>query len=713
MRAPPINKPVGNGEKTEGGVRKIFCPAGIESAERIFLKPMKKLLDHFWRKRPEAADSPKSQTALPNGVAAETPSKAVRPIATISVAPRTVRPAWQAATGPAPGKRLALQCERPEPAETLTLTLGDFWDRLPSDLLASATPDPTTPLTFDLATISERIGRGDSGIPLTEIAQRIPQAFRANAVIAPDRLIMFPWKAIRNLLVQIRDGATAHGLTLSGVEMLSLKVRARRLRRSGKAATPTPQPTQPASSGAPWLETAPASKSSPEIQARLALTTPALLPEPEAAAPLKLSGLGSTSTPGAAAVPFLNQKDERQLAAIRAERDGALSELSTLRAEILTQHARATTDQEALSAIGEKLSGLEAQLAAATKAAATFRAERDAALAQVEAVRAEQEAVAMPAGSANPDLAAAATRAAELVAERDAARAQAAKALADCETARALAAEQTAERNASLARLKEVSTERDGALTRAADLTIERDRENSHAAELGGEMAAAVSHAAECAGERDAAIARSASLAKERDAALARIAELEAVPPNNQPTPPTQAQSSPEPPPAADIEGCRNTMQALYAERDALRQEQQRLTARLVVAGAIVDKAAVEAAAANQPISDAYGGLFPNRTATSPLVIVLLMVLLAYGIFIVAKTDLSQTTSLTDPPAAAERAAAPAPVSQEFTNVSIAQQNAEPATTLEEVAVAPSDSAADDAPSPDSSTALSEDRPLD
>jgi hypothetical protein len=642
-------------------------------AESIHLKPMKKLLDHFRRKRPEAS-APADESTPP---APGNPPKSVCPIATISVAPRTVRPACKAAAGAAPGQRPALQAAGTEQTETLTLTVGDFWDRLPADLLAADPPDRSTPLPFDLAAISERIGRGDPGIPLTEIARRVPQMFRPNAVIAPDRTIMFPWKAIHEIITQTRDGSGTRGLTPSGVETLSLKVRARRFRRPAKTAPAVSQPTPPTSRP----EADPASKNLPAIPEKLSLAAPTPIPKSEPAAP----PVFSAPLPAPATTPFVEQEHERQLAAIRAERDTAAAELSAVRAEVGALHTRATAAEDALSAIKLQLSGFEAQLAEAAKAADALKAERDAAISQAETLRAEHETAVARSEKPNSD------PAAELIAERDAALARAAKAMSDAEAAMALAAEQTAEREASLARLKEVSAELDAAVARAAALDNDRERENSHAAQLGGQMAAAVSHAAECAGERDAAIARNAELSKERDAALARIAELEAAQSKARPTPSGEAQAPSEPQAVAEIEGCRNTMQALYAERDALRQEQQRLTARLVVAGGVVDKPLLEAAAANQQLPDTYTGLFPNRTTTSPLVIILLMVLLAYGFFTVSKTDLSQAIGNAAVPAAAQPAPARIPAAHEQPGGQLAQQDSAPVTVLEEVTVTPTE----------------------
>ena len=462
-------------------IREIFSPAGIGSAERSLLKSMKNLLDHFWRKRRDASIPPEFQPASPP------PAKTARPIATISVAPRTVRPAWQAAAGSAPGKRRAPQIEHVDASETVTLTIGDIWDRLPADLLSSNAPDRSTPMTFDLAGLSERIGRGDPAIPVTEIAQRIPQLFRANAVIAPDRMVLFPWKAMHNLIVRSNDGTAAIGITPGGVEALSLKVRARRLQRPSKAAPATPRPTPPPGFS-PRPEDARPSEPGPIILEKLALQASTSFPVPPAAPARNNSELPAPA-------PFLNQEHEGQLAAMRAE----------------------------------------------------------------------------------------------------------------------------------------------------------------------------------------------------RDAARARVAALEAA---------AASASAPAPAPP-EIESCRKTIQALYAERDALRQEQQQRTARLGVAGGIVEKEAVDAAATNRPKPDAYSGLFPHRTSASPLVIVLLMVLLAYGVFNVSKLDLSQTAGLVESPSATESEQILGPVAAKVSAAPPHAPASATATILEEVIVtAPTASVAEPTATP-------------
>ena len=106
-----------------------------------------------------------------------------------------------------------------------------------------------------------------------------------------------------------------------------------------------------------------------------------------------------------------------------------------------------------------------------------------------------------------------------------------------------------------------------------------------------------------------------------------------------------------------------------------------------MVAGGIVEKEAVDAAATNRPKPDAYSGLFPHRTSASPLVIVLLMVLLAYGVFNVSKLDLSQTAGLVESPSATESEQILAPVAAKVSAAPPAAPASATATILEEVIV--------------------------
>jgi len=599
---------------------------------------MKKLLDRFLR-RPSAEPATPAPTPEPPKEKAR--EKAPQPLAKIAVPARTVRPAWSASTG---AKRKALP-ERSAPAEMLTLTLGDFADRIPSDLLGMSTPDLSTPVPFDLAGLSERIGRGDAGIPAVELAQRMPGMFRENAVIAPDRVIFFPWKKIHSLIAQARDGTTAPGLTPAGAETLSLKVRARKIRRPSGLA---PGRKEPAAKGGAAPQKPAEASATPAVEIRT-LPAPAAVPEAGSPPPPQATQI-ATPVPDSAS---FQPEQQQQLGALTEERDAAVGALAPLREELVALREQSATASREFSTLLDKLALLEKQQAESAAANAALIVERDAALARALAP-------ASPAPAAEDH----AARIATLVAERDAALAQTAQAVADNEAALALATEQTAERDAALARQKELAAERDAAAARAATLATEHDAARSRAAELGGEMAASVSRAAELARELEAALARNTELTKERDAASARVADLEAA-----------RLSTPAAVPAtggadSQIEGYRNTIQSLYAERDTLRAEQQQLIVRLAAAGVIVDKKTLDATGETNPTGDAYVTLFPKRSSnTSPLVVALLMVLLAYGIYAASKTDLTRTAaSLPAHTAAPERRPAPVATTSEISH---------------------------------------------
>ena len=68
----------------------------------------------------------------------------------------------------------------------LGATVGDFLDRIPERFLEPGVHDPSVPLPFDLAALSERIGRSETAIPVNENFRRIPDIFRADAVIGPE-----------------------------------------------------------------------------------------------------------------------------------------------------------------------------------------------------------------------------------------------------------------------------------------------------------------------------------------------------------------------------------------------------------------------------------------------------------------------------------------------------------------------------------------------
>ncbi|MCE9612424.1 MAG: hypothetical protein K8R23_19670 [Chthoniobacter sp.] len=633
---------------------------------------MKNLLDRFLRKPPAEPASPAPTPEPPKTKARE---KAPQPLAKIAVPARTVRPAWSANTGP---KRQALP-ERSAPVEVLTLTLGDFADRIPSDLLGASHPDLSTQVSFDLASLSERIGRGDASIPAVELAQRMPGMFRENAVIAPDRVVLFPWKKVHSIITQAREGATALGLTQTGAETLSLKVRARKIRQPSKLASARKEPSLQGGA-APQK---PAEVNAFSLSEKLTLPDPAAVPEAGSPPPPHAA---QNTTPSPITTPFSPEAQQR-LATLTQDHEAAIAALAPLHEELVALREQGATARREFSTLLDKLALLEKQQVESTAANAALTAERDAAIARATALAAEKTApvnnVPLVADADDP-------RIATLATERDAALAQAAKAVADNEAALALATEQSAERDAAVARQKELTAERDAALTRAEALAAEHEATGLRAAELGGEIAAAVSRAAELARDLESALASNTELTKERDTARARVVELEAArlsaPTALPATAPANADAD------TQIEGYRNTIKSLYAERDALRAEQQQLIARLAAAGVIVDKKTFDATGEKNPVGDAYVTLFPNRGNTSPLVVALLMVLLAYGIYAVSKTDLTRTvgsvpTSTAAPARLPEPVATDSEVADEVTTESfLSDRELVPVATAEDAA---------------------------
>ena len=636
---------------------------------------MKNLLDHFRLKRTQEPAAPAPPPELPSAI-----EKAVLPAFTPSAAPRVVRPAWHAASAPsAQAKRLPNQPERSAPSEMLMLTLGDFLDRIPAEFLDSQEHDRSIPMPFDLGTLSERMGRGETMILVKELSRRIPDIFRSDAVIPPERTMPFPWKRVLDLVVQTRAGSTVPGLTRSGVETLSLKLKARKFRRPSKMA-PAPvrnapaagsETTQRSAPEAPWATAqTPVLLPPPEITngvaALAAPAAPAALAAPAAPAtppaqdpPAQVAPENSASTSVAAlAVVRLKTDFEHRLAALTGERDQAAAEIQALRQKLATHHQQSIAEHHADSELSAKLSLLQKEHAEIVRQSAALQAERDDAHARAAEFGIEHDAAIGRTGEIAAERDAAQAEVAKLLTERDAAQARLAQRAADGDAGVALATELTTERDAAVARTTELTTERDAAVARTTELTTGRDAAVTRTTELTTERDAAVARTAELTTERDAAVARSAELTTERDAAVARIAELQtasAMPTADAATPDQDAwQSRAVAQLTTDIEGYRNTIQALFRERDALRLEHQQLTVRLAASGLVADDQAKHPATASATPSDVYSSLFPEPQKNPRAAAVLVLALLALGVF-------SQFNSDSAPNAGAKTPARPAP----------------------------------------------------
>ena len=630
---------------------------------------MKNLLDHFRLKRTQEPAVPAPPPELPSAI-----EKAVLPAFTPSAAPRVVRPAWHAASAPsAQAKRLPNQPERSAPSEMLMLTLGDFLDRIPAEFLDSQEHDRSIPMPFDLGALSERMGRGETMILVKELSRRIPDIFRSDAVIPPERTMPFPWKRVLDLVVQTRAGSTVPGLTRSGVETLSLKLKARKFRRPSKMA-PAPgrnapaagsETTQRSSPEAPWATAqTPALLPPPEITngvaalaAPAAPAAPATPPAQDPPAQVAPENSASTSV-AALAVVRLKTDFEHRLAALTGERDQAAAEIQALRQKLATHHQQSIAEHHADSELSAKFSLLQKEHAEIVRQSAALQADRDDAHARAAEFGLEHDAAIGRTGEIAAERDTALAEVAKLLTERDAAQARFAQRAADGDAGVALATELTAERDAAVARTTELTTERDAAVTRTAELTTERDAAVARTTELTAERDAAVARTTELTTERDAAVARIAELTTERDAAVARTAELQtacAMPTADAATPDQDAwQSRAVAQLTTDIEGYRNTIQALFRERDALRLEHQQLTVRLAASGLVADDQAKHPTTASATPSDVYSSLFPEPQKNPRAAAVLVLALLALGVF-------SQFNSDSAPNAGAKTPARPAP----------------------------------------------------
>ena len=427
---------------------------------------MKNLLARFNRKPPETAVAPAPPWEQTKAKAA--PLEPVRMPAAVA---RAIAPAWHAAGAAFPQKaRSTTPAERPTATEIITLRLGDFIDRIPADLLDPGKHDRFIPMPFDLSALSERIGRGDTSIRLTELYRRMPDVFRMNAVIRPDRMIPFPWIKVLAMIDKASAGGLDAGITREGVELLARKFKARRNRQPAAA----PVAAGDAGIGRPW-----GSAASSKAPAPLSLGE-----KPE----------GSESAPdGAIADGPAADSSWAEVAQLKAERDTALARAAEFGVEYesMIAHAGKLTD------------------------------ERDDAVARVAVLLAERDSVVNGAAES----ASASARIVELTAERDAAVVRAETLVTDSDAAVELAAGMATERDAANAQVAAVTAERDEAKTRAEAITKERDEAKTHAEVITKERDEAKAQVEALTGERDAAKAK-VELLKTTESAAKAASEL-------------------------------------------------------------------------------------------------------------------------------------------------------------------------------------------
>ena len=612
---------------------------------------------------------------------------------------RAIQPAWHNATTPAlQSKRPVAQPERKAPAEMLTLTLGDFLDRIPGKYLDGKEHDPSSPLPFDLAALSERLGRGDSTIPVSEIFRRIPDVFRADAVIAADLSIRFPWRKVLAMVTQAREGAAGSGLTANGAETLALKLKARKFRRPMKMAPVTflrpPSPAEVAKAAENFPDSALTMlPPSAHTQAPAAPAAAPAAPVSRANPPAVQQPASDPMSESAAALQIerLNAQHAQEISELAAEKDRALEEIPSLRLELANHLKQTTAERRMAIEVSKKLSLLQNEHEGSSAAIQILKDERDAAVAHAAEIGAEHEAAIARTGRLAAERDAALARAAEigagrdpgaaaapeLLAERDAALTRSSELIAERDAALTRSTELTAERDAALTRSAELTAERDAALTRSAELTAERDAATARAEKLIADSDAAIALASELTAERDAAVGCMAAVTSERDAALARVAEITAerdasvacaaellkshkeAPALQNPPDKAEWESGITARFETDIAGYRNRIQDLMHERDTLRQELGKPAPKPSEEPSAKSEAPGEAASLNE--TDAYSALFPQslrnqRQRFQRIAAAVIFALL--GIGIVSQVSIS-TTPATETETGRHHAAAP------------------------------------------------------
>jgi chromosome segregation ATPase len=166
---------------------------------------------------------------------------------------------------------------RPEgPEGELILELGDFLHRIPQQMLQPGPHDVHTELRFGVSDLADRIARGQTTLPLSELQKRVPAIFRDDAPTPDADEIRFPWQKVMKLLTDAGSPTPGLGLNSAAAESLAEKLKSRRAVRNiipGQAAGEKKSP--PASPPAP----APASRP-PRTAATRPAPAPAPIPDP-------------------------------------------------------------------------------------------------------------------------------------------------------------------------------------------------------------------------------------------------------------------------------------------------------------------------------------------------------------------------------------------------------------------------------------------------
>ncbi len=319
--------------------------------------------------------------------------------------------------------------------DDLVLELGDFLHRIPHQLLKGGAHDTQLPLHFDLGEVADRVARGETTIPLTELYRRVPQIFQ-NEILPSDNVdIRFPWQKVIQMINA--SAAASHGAAAGVTESLAHRLRSRRgvARNIGNGqpadARATSGAKQPAAKQVSWFKRpgatdsplgpkpagAPLVPASP-TPAGLQTTLPARAPEARVAASMPAAKhsepVPATSKPLAAGLPkevdltippivddprlsreeILRAREAAvlQLARVRGEYERQIALLHQERKTAFDHRDRAVCELEfQRKEIEEKLDQLEFDKSLVSKASEKTTRERELFQEEINVLKRERE----------------------------------------------------------------------------------------------------------------------------------------------------------------------------------------------------------------------------------------------------------------------------------------------------------------------------------
>jgi len=115
--------------------------------------------------------------------------------------PPGIRPVSRPKTGPATPVASTQKPSEPVAApEEIRLELSVFYPRIPPEFLKAGPADLTRVLKFKIAEIRTLITQGKLTIPLSRIAEQVPEIFSVSISSQNDVEVFFPWKRVAHLV---------------------------------------------------------------------------------------------------------------------------------------------------------------------------------------------------------------------------------------------------------------------------------------------------------------------------------------------------------------------------------------------------------------------------------------------------------------------------------------------------------------------------------